>query len=167
VHDVAILNVEAQPTQVFQGSTVNIAVVACNEGTETEVFNVTVYVNTTVIQTTAVTLASKNSVTITITWSTAGFAKGDYIISAYAWPVSGEADTADNTFVDGVVKVKMLGDVNGDGKVDYWDLFLLARAYGSVEGDPNWNEQADFNGDGWINYMDLYVLARNYGTSGS
>jgi uncharacterized protein YgiM (DUF1202 family) len=167
LHDVAILNVEVQPTQVFQGSTVNIAVVACNEGTETEVFNVTVYVNTTVIQTTTVTLASKNSVTVTITWSTAGFAKGDYIISAYARPVSGESDTADNTFVDGVVKVKMLGDVNGDEKVDYWDLFLLARAYGSVEGDPNWNEQADFNSDGWVNYMDLYILARNYGTSGS
>jgi len=167
VHDVAILNVEAHPTQVFQGSTVNITVVASNEGTETEAFNVTVYANTTVIQTTIVTLASKNSVTVTITWDTDGFAEGDYIISAYAWPVSGESDTADNTFVDGVVKIKMLGDVNGDEKVDYWDLFLLARAYGSVRGDPNWNEQADFNSDGCINYMDLYILARNYGTSGS
>jgi len=37
---------------------------------------------------------------------------------AYAWPVPGETDTADNTFTDGTVHVGLIGDVNGDEKLE-------------------------------------------------
>ena len=60
-------------------------------------------------------------------------------------------------------QVKMLGDVNGDGKVNYKDLYLLLIAYGSSEEDPNYNPEADFNRDGKVNYKDLYILLVNYG----
>jgi len=64
---------------------------------------------------------------------------------------------------DGIIIVKMLGDVNGDGKVNYKDLYLLLIAYGSSEEDPNYNPEADFNRDGKVNYKDLYILLVNYG----
>ena len=64
---------------------------------------------------------------------------------------------------DGNIIATILGDINGDFKVDYNDLFRLAKAYGSSKGEPNWDPRADFNYDGTINYQDLFILARNYG----
>jgi hypothetical protein len=58
----------------------------------------------------------------------------------------------------------LVGDVNGDGKVDYEDLFLLADAYGSDPSDDNWDPRCDFNGDGHVGWWDLFALADNYGT---
>jgi len=55
------------------------------------------------------------------------------------------------------------GDINGDGKVSLQDLVLLANAYGSKPGDPNWNPNADLNGDGVVNLADLVILALHYG----
>jgi hypothetical protein len=62
-------------------------------------------------------------------------------------------------------QVKMLGDINGDNTVNYWDLFSLAKAYGSHEGDPKYNPEADFDRDGDVDYLDLFTLAKNYGKS--
>lgn len=58
----------------------------------------------------------------------------------------------------------LLGDINGDGKVDYKDLGLLAAAYGSKPGDPNWNPNCDADGDNRIGYIDLGLLAKYYGS---
>jgi hypothetical protein len=60
------------------------------------------------------------------------------------------------------IKVNVPGDINGDGQVDYKDLFLLAKAYWSTPTDPNWNPNADINYDGTVNYKDLFLLLRNY-----
>jgi PKD repeat protein len=62
------------------------------------------------------------------------------------------------------VKVTVPGDVNGDGKVNLADLVLLAKAYGSTPGSPNWNPNADFNNDGSVGLDDLVILAKYYGT---
>lgn len=64
-----------------------------------------------------------------------------------------------------IFQVKMLGDITGDNRVNYLDLFQLAKAYGSKEGDTKYNPEADFNRDGNVNYLDLFVLAKNYGKS--
>jgi hypothetical protein len=55
------------------------------------------------------------------------------------------------------------GDVDGDGDVDLADLAALLAAYGTCEGDPNYNDGADFTGDGCISLQDLAELLRNYG----
>lgn len=55
-----------------------------------------------------------------------------------------------------------LGDVDHDGRVDMYDLALIARAYGAVPGAPNWNAEADLNGDRRINTQDLAMAALNY-----
>ena len=52
------------------------------------------------------------------------------------------------------------GDADGDGKVDFTDLVILARNYGKTS--ANW-ATGDFNGDGKVDFSDLVILARNYG----
>jgi hypothetical protein len=55
------------------------------------------------------------------------------------------------------------GDINSDGTVDIYDAILLANAYGSGPGSPNWNAAADINGDNVIDIYDALILAGNYG----
>ncbi len=55
------------------------------------------------------------------------------------------------------------GDINGDGKVDLEDLAILLGAYGTCEGDANYNPLADLSSDGCIDLIDLAVLLGNYG----
>jgi parallel beta-helix repeat protein len=58
----------------------------------------------------------------------------------------------------------ILGDVNYDGKVSLQDLVILAKAYGSKPGDPNWNPDADIVPPwGIIGLTDLVALALHYG----
>jgi hypothetical protein len=55
------------------------------------------------------------------------------------------------------------GDVNGDGKVDVFDLYALGKAYNSTDGGGNWNPNADLNHDQIIDAEDLSILNDNYG----
>ena len=59
--------------------------------------------------------------------------------------------------------VTLAGDIDCDGDVDYRDLFILARAYGSSVGQPSYVANADIICNGVIDYKDLFHLARNYG----
>ena len=52
------------------------------------------------------------------------------------------------------------GDANGDGKVDFSDLLILAQHYGDTNAIL---ADGDFNGDGTVNFADLLILAQNYG----
>jgi hypothetical protein len=61
------------------------------------------------------------------------------------------------------IQISIAGDINMDGKVNLEDLVLLANAYGSKPGDPNWNPAADINGQGKVDLADLVLLAENYG----
>jgi parallel beta-helix repeat protein len=168
--DIAVNVVTPSKTVVGQGCSLNINVTAANQGARTETFNVTLYANTTSITTQTVTLTSGNSTTITFTWNTTGFAKGNYTISAYAWPVLGETDTADNTLPDGWVVVAMVGDITGpsgwpDGKVDMiYDIRTVAKLFGAAPPDPRYNPNYDINGDGVIDMInDIRTVAKQFG----
>jgi len=173
-YDVAITSIARSKTVVGQGYSLNINVTAANQGDYPETFNVTVYANTTSIETKEVTLPIGNSTTITFIWNTTGFAKGNYTISAYAEPVPpGEADTEDNTFIDGDVFVSIPGDVNGDKKVNILDCILIANHFGHVNGDGHtpgskeWFDCAncDINSDTKTNVLDCIVLSNKFGQS--
>jgi hypothetical protein len=58
-----------------------------------------------------------------------------------------------------------LGDVNYDGIIDVYDLFMVGKAYGSKAGDSNWNQDCDFNYDGVIDTIDVSIVDENYGLS--
>jgi parallel beta-helix repeat protein len=159
LYDIGITNVTTSKTVVGQCYNLTISIKILNYGINTETFNLTVYANETAIQTIRnIVLASRNSTTITFTWNTTGFAKGNYTIWAYAWPVTGENDTSDNTLADGWVVVTISGDIDGNFLVDGSDLGLLGFAWYSKPGDPNWNPNADLNNDGLVDGGDLGIL---------
>jgi len=168
VNDVAILSVTPSNDTVYQGQTVNITVIARNEGTTTETFNVTAKYFNLIIETETVTnLPQSESTTLVFNWNTTDVPTDfNYEIRAEAIPVANETDLADNTFFDGTITVEkppLLGDVNRDGVVDASDLFDLSVAYGSELGDPHWNPDCDFNWDNKVDASDLSELEKNYG----
>jgi parallel beta-helix repeat protein len=57
-------------------------------------------------------------------------------------------------------------DVNNDGTVNLLDLILIAKAFGTFPGDPNYNSSADINRDGRINILDLILVATHLGQHG-
>jgi hypothetical protein len=162
-YDIGITDVTASKTAIGQGYNLNVTVTIINYGNDTETRNVTVYANATAIAFQNVALTSKNATTATFTWNTTGFTKGNYTISAEASVVPNETYTDDNTYTYGIVKVTILGDVDGNFRVNYEDLFLFADAYGSRLDDDNWNPNCDFNGNDKVNYEDLFTLADHYG----
>jgi len=60
-------------------------------------------------------------------------------------------------------KMRYFADLNGDGKVNIVDIYIVARAFGSKLGDSNWNPDADLDNNGEIDIMDLYKVAREFG----
>ncbi|MEM3703338.1 MAG: CARDB domain-containing protein [Candidatus Bathyarchaeia archaeon] len=104
-HNVAVTSVTPTKNVVLPGEILSINVTATNKGNFIETFNLTLYANTTAIQTITLTLESGNSTTITISWDTSGYAIGNYTIWAYIEPVPRETNTEDNTYVDGTVQI--------------------------------------------------------------
>jgi len=169
-HDVAVTNVTTSKTgcipmpTVGEDYTAKVYVTVENQGDFTETFTVTAYANLTVIDSAIVTdLTPGSNTALTLTWDTTGFAKGNYTISAYATPVPSETDTDDNTFKNGVVKVTIAGDINGDDIVDMTDLGWIAYSYGATPSDPKWNPNADLTDDDLIDMTDLGIAAMHYG----
>jgi pimeloyl-ACP methyl ester carboxylesterase len=162
-HDVAATYIVPSKTVVGQGYSLNVNVTPANLGGFTETFNVTVYANTTAIGTqTVFNLSSGALTTLVFTWNTTNCAIGNYAASALAEPVPNETSTADNNLTSWIT-VTILGDIDGNFKVNLADLVALAQAYASRPGDSNWNPNADIDGNGTVGLSDLVVLTQHYG----
>jgi len=166
IRDVAVVNIVTLPTEMYVGRTLTINVTVTNEGEVSETFNVTLYYNLTAGRRIGVQQVSSlppgGSTTLTFIWNTTGVNPHVYDLRAIAAQVLGETDTLDNV-LSTTVKVKMLGDINGDGKVDLKDYFMVSKAYGEVLGRPRWDSECDINDDGKIDLKDVYIVARNFG----
>jgi len=165
VCDVAVVSVVPSVTEVYASWPVNISVVVRNDGGAAETFNVTVYYDASTVGTQTVTsLAPDAAMNLMFSWNTTDVTPCvNYTIRAEASVVANETDIINNNFTDGYVKVKMLGDINGDGVIDIYDLTIAGMAYGSFEGDLRYDPEADLNKDGHIDMRDLAVIGRNYG----
>jgi len=165
IRDVAVVSVSAVPTVVYQGENVNITVTVRNKGNLTETFNVLIYYGSSNIGSVNVEdLAPNEELTFMYVWNTKGFpACTNYTINVEATPVPEETNLADNYMIDGHVKIKIPGDINGDGTVDIKDIAIVAIAFGSFPGHPRWNPQADLYKDGKIDIRDIAIVARNFG----
>jgi len=169
IRDVAVIAVTTSKTgcvpmpTVGQGFPANVTVTVENQGAYTETFNVTAFANSSAIGEQQVTLNPGENKTLKFIWDTTGFSYGDYTIKAVADTVPGETDTIDNTYIDGVVRVVIPGDINGDGIVDIYDAMLLALRFGVLIVDRKWNPNADINGNAIIDIYDAIILAGHFG----
>jgi hypothetical protein len=108
IHDIQVVNVTCSKNEVYQGETVNITVTVRNNGNATESTNVSTYYNSFLIQEKGILgLAPAAEQTLIFEWNTTSVPEGLYRISAIAYPVEGEINTADNTYYDGLVKIKL------------------------------------------------------------
>jgi hypothetical protein len=176
IHDVAITSVTPAKSWVYYGSPLKINVTAANLGNVSESFNVTAYADNGMVGTFPVAnLASNAQITITFIWNTTSAQQcHNYTLRGEASMVPHEYNTTNNVYVDGLVTVRLVGDVNGDCVVDGADLAIIARAFGSYGPDylypgspphPRWNPEADLNGDDVVDGSDLVIASRNFGKS--
>jgi hypothetical protein len=70
---------------------------------------------------------------------------------------------SDSAFFNAVAKV--MGDVNGDMKVNILDAALVAYSFGARPGSPSWNPAADLDNNHLVNILDLAQVGFNFGDS--
>lgn len=165
-HDVAITNVTTSAASVYQGTAVNTTVVVKNEGNATETFKVTVHFGNTSVETRTIQDLSPSTETVfTSGWNTSNAKAGaNYTIWAEASLIMNEVNATNNVYVDGVTQVRIVGDVNGDDRVDLYDAVLAAQSYDSRVGDSRWNSYADLAPSwGVIDIYDMVTLLGHYG----
>ena len=163
-----IVYVKPSPNMTYSGRIVNVTVVAANIGDLPATFNVTAYYdNITIGIQPILDLYPGVNTTLVFEWNTTGLEPcSSFTTSAEASPVLYELNLTNNILVNGLVKIKILGDINGDGKVDIFDIVLAADAYGTVLGDPLWNPDADVAPIyGKIDIFDIVTVGSKYGQS--
>jgi hypothetical protein len=99
-----------------------------------------------------------------------GFVPGiDQVIAVICYPYS-VFQPAPNVQIS-VIEVRtpgsLAGDLNGDGVVNIIDINIVARAFRSKLGDPNWNSIADVNHDGVVDIIDINIVAKDWGKTAS
>jgi len=165
-HDVAVTSVVADRTWLYQGWAANVNVTVKNNGDFAENVTVTLYYNITankIIGTQNVTLLVGQNQTIFFVWNTANAEYcHNYTITAVA-TIPADNNPADNILADGAIKVRIVGDANGDGKDDITDIFLVAKAYGETPDRPRWDPNMDLNEDGKVDITDIFIVAKNFG----
>ena len=88
---------------------------------------------------------------------------GDYVLSVAGNVITGNDSRSFRASTS--VRVLFPGDLNGDLRVDMIDASLLAKAFGSTQGDADWNQNADFSQDGRIDIVDAAIIASNFGAT--
>jgi len=80
-----------------------------------------------------------------------------------AW-TSDRADQPDGNW-DIYLKFSLAGDVNEDGFVDIFDLTDVAKAFGSVTGDPRYDWAVDITKDGRVDMRDIIIVSKHFGAT--
>lgn len=165
-HDVEVYSVTLASSWVYKGWIAYINVTAHNAGGFNETFDINAYYNGTLLIGTVHVdnLAPSEFYTAQFSLNTST------LLPCHTYPISGETtevpyeyNKANNVLVDGGLKVRLVGDINGDGKVDIKDVYAVTYAFGSYPGHPRWNPDADLNQDMQIDIRDVYIVQRNYG----
>jgi hypothetical protein len=164
IRDVAVTDIVHSYTWVYQGWLVDINVTAENLGELTEDFDVTLYYDGNPIGVIHVAgLAPMTAIDLTFTWDTTLVEPcHNYTISAEASEVPYEYDTTNNAYSDGKIKVRYMGDINGDGAVDMSDIQVLLDAFLSYPGHPLWQPAADLNRDDLVDMADIALAIENF-----
>jgi hypothetical protein len=107
---------------------------------------------------------------ITVTWNsdntTVGTIDASGLFTAVANGTTNVTATAQDVTSDPVTvtvgAAELVGDINGDSKVDLDDLILLGAAWGTSTGETGYSAAADINSNGVIDIDDLILLGANW-----
>jgi len=153
VHDLAMIVEKTPKTVVAEGEIVRMNVTIANFGDYPEAFNVTAYVNTTVIGSYAVTdLAPRNETFFNFVWNTSNLAYSQ-LLSVYVTQPEGFLRVYERG-----LKVSCTGDIDGDYVAVAKDFVRVKKAMYSDPFDPEWNPNADVNDDGIIGIEDYQIV---------
>ncbi len=166
-HDVSIENVTLPLNEIYTGWVFGVNVTVKNNGGYVETMNVTANYNGTYLQTRVIyNLTVGDSSGAVLSWNTSGLAPYSlYEVKAEVSVITGETNVDDNIFDFGIVRIKMVGDVNNDRKVNILDIAAVATGFGSKYGESRYKLNYDMNLDYLINIIDISMAARNYGKS--
>ncbi len=170
MRDISIVNVSVSTNQVYVGRKVSINVTVSNNGEKVEDFQLILYYNFTggnVIGVVGVVGLNPGEFRVlNFVWDTGGVQPcRSYVVTAYVPQLLGERNIGDNVVSGSMpIKVKMVGDVNGDSKIDVKDVAAVSKAFGKRFRDEGWNGEADINGDLKIDIFDVALVSKSFGT---
>jgi uncharacterized protein (DUF2141 family) len=75
----------------------------------------------------------------------------------------GETEIGNNMLAVGPVQVRIVGDANGDGRVDIFDCILASAAFGASSSEPEYRIFCDVNRDGIVDIFDMIQFGIHYG----
>ncbi len=162
-HDMAISSIAFSPSPRPRiGENVTFTVAVSDLGPFSESSTISLYVNSTLVETRSISVSSGSSRDYTLVWSSTGAHPGKYSALAVVTPVSHEFVTSNNNLTL-TFCLTFGGDVNRDGKVSIEDLSTIAAHFGTISGSANYYAPADLNSDGKINLIDLILCSTDFG----
>jgi len=106
---------------------------------------------------------SGNGTIATITFHVEGLGQTNLTLTQTIL-LSPEGAQITHTTQNGYFNNKLLiGDLNGDGKIDMTDVGIMIRAFGSKRSEPRYNQDADMDLDGKIDLKDVALLLKIFG----
>jgi parallel beta-helix repeat protein len=164
VHDVSVVEISMISSKIYVGWVVDVNVAVKNVGGYIESFSLSAFWDNVLLGVKTVkSLHVGETVVLGYVWNTTGVVPcRNYTVKVLADGVPDETDLENNVCMI-EVKVDMMGDVNGDGKVNIVDIFMVAKAFGSHMGDQRYRLDCDFNRDDVINIADIWSIAKNFG----
>jgi hypothetical protein len=79
--------------------------------------------------------------------------------------ITGQFHNGTSFLLSNIIEVKMQGDINSDGTVNYQDAIAIGASFASKTGESNYDQGADENEDGYINFLDVILMGQNFGQS--
>jgi hypothetical protein len=147
---------------VGRGYGLPINVTIMNLSDSPQIYNVSVFKNSTVIGTeTKLNIPNGTSATFAFTWNTTGSLYGNFSMGASVESVS--YTTQGNCTCAVPVHVGVPGDVSSfapgvyDGITNMRDVAYLVNLFDARPGLPNWTPNADVDGDGIVNMRDIAI----------
>ena len=169
-HNIAISQATVSPSTVKVGEWIEVNVTIANKGDVKEKIAITIsfYGSKTVIKNFTningnIAVSSGENLTSTLHLNTTKVLPGYYLLVFEAQLVPDETEALDNIFVVEAVRILALEDLNGDGQINIIDVSMVARAFGTMPGDPDWKSICDVNNDNVINILDIYLIAKAFG----
>jgi len=148
-HDIAISAVSIDSRSILKSVGFNINVTIRNEGKQPESFNITISLNSTVIEELHIKLLEpRDERTVPIHIDTTEVDEGRYILTIYAVPVEGEVNVNDNLYNVGVIEIKTK---------DTGTMFMRDVAVLEVKSSKTWATNKE--------QINITVLIKNLGTT--